>query len=796
MHQMSHAGRFALTLAAAIVLAIPVGGAIAPVAEASSCVDGWQPMPIDPALLGAGPVGAASLGGAPAWFTGRRNSLAVIGRWDGATWRPVSSPWTIDSGLSSVSTTSATSAWTVGYRRLYLPRAISAHWNGTAWKEVAVPHPGGRMVTLTDVAAIGPKRALAVGYRLIGGQLKALALGRSTSGWTNISPDFGPTAESGLTAVTRGPGGRLWAVGWHADTGTAAPWIGWWDGTVWVETPAADPGAGLAYLNDIDVHAASDAYAVGYLERDDGSGYTPILQHWDGLAWAVVSTPWDATASIVLTTVAVGLDGTLIIGGQEMSNPDPMSVVATFDGAVWHTTPAGDLSSWTNDMARLTAGAFAVGQFGSDGGALATCADETTGKPSVGPDDGPDGESQGPGATPHEDAALVRATGAGRDEVGAPTLLDGYVARDMTVAAGLKMKTRSWSGLAADFNNDGWTDLFINPHFDGVPKLELGSETGFAPMPTNYTLTDRYSCTTADVTGEGKLDIFCPIGRRQGTALGGHEFMVNVEDGGTPSTAEFGLLDITGRGRASAFVHLESDLMPALFVANWPFRIDGLPSFNRFYRGVDGTHYVPAPEAGLDRSEGGQCVVAANVDADADDELLVCATEASGGLAAGARLYDWDGTGFVDRTIELGLAPMGDVDIEVADFDGDTLPDIAQLSGSRLRISLGTAEGGFTNVFELGITKSVKMAVGDVNADSRPDIYVSRHAGNNDHHLMLVNGGDGRSFESVAIPEAHSGSADDVLALDYDNNGLTDFFTLNGFLEPGPVKLIAFFPAD
>ncbi len=80
--------------------------------------------------------------------------------------------------------------------------------------------------------------------------------------------------------------------------------------------------------------------------------------------------------------------------------------------------------------------------------------------------------------------------------------------------------------------------------------------------------------------------------------------------------------------------------------------------------------------------------------------------------------------------------------------------------------------------------------------DARPDIYVARRQLGNGAHLMLVNGGDGTSFTNIEIPQPGFGNPDDVLALDYDHNGLTDFLTLNGLGAPGPLRLTAFFRAD
>lgn len=754
-------------------------------------------MAIDANLANGIPTGSAAVGGNPAWLVGRSESLASVARWDGTAWRRVAAPWTTDAGLTAVSALSSSAAWTVGFRRLIVPRSISARWNGTSWVADEVPHPGGNMATLTDVVALGAKKAFAVGLRLTAGRLEPLALQRLKTGWVNRSPVFGPGTEGGLTAVSRTSDGKIWAAGWRSDGDGPAPWIGVLYQSAWYSIPVADPGPGLGFLTDIELISPAEGWAVGYLERADG-GYAPILQHWDGQAWLSESLPWDAAASVVLTTVAVDSDSVLVVAGQQMTDAGGSAVFATRELGEWRLSAARSdpyPGSWTQSATGLGPGAFVVGHFGASTRAYIAC---ESGAP-----DGPPPTTGRPTGQPeanafHEDLAAGPAAGSG-SESGAfvpAGVLPGFVARDMTEAAGLQMRAMTYSGVVADFNGDTWPDVFINRHGSDVPFYALGGETGFTPASASFQFTDRHLCAAADATGDDEIDLFCTVGRRQGTAMGANEFLVNVgETGGTLAGEQFGLLDITGRGRAAAFVQLASDQLPSLFMTSEPIRIDGLPSFNRFYRNLDGTRFVPAPELGLDSSSGGVCTVAANLDADADDELLVCTSEAAGGLSAGARLYDFDGTRFVDQTRQLGIAPFASMDIEVADFDGDGSPDIAQLRGSRLRVSLASASG-FVNVFELETKKAVAMAVGDVNEDGRPDIYVCREALGNGAHLMLVNRGDGESFSNVEIPQPGSGNADDVLALDYDQNGLTDFLTFNGRFGPGPIKLTAFFPTD
>lgn len=105
-------------------------------------------------------------------------------------------------------------------------------------------------------------------------------------------------------------------------------------------------------------------------------------------------------------------------------------------------------------------------------------------------------------------------------------------------------------------------------------------------------------------------------------------------------------------------------------------------------------------------------------------------------------------------------------------------------------MSRGTPDG-FRRIWEARVSDGVGLAGGDVNGDGLADIYVLRGLMRNKPDLLLVNDGRGRSFHAVRIPQVGSGSADDVIALDHDGNGLMDFLVLNGRKRAGPVKLLA-----
>ena len=372
------------------------------------------------------------------------------------------------------------------------------------------------------------------------------------------------------------------------------------------------------------------------------------------------------------------------------------------------------------------------------------------------------------------------------------------VAYDMTAQAGLAIagltSALTWSGVVADFNDDSYPDVFVNHHYEGVPQLMLNNGDGtFSESDTAWTVRDRHSCDAADINGDHRLDLFCTIGRNKGTSISADELTMAPADGGTWASLQYGVLDGYGRGRNAAFLNLNGDQYPDLFVVNEASRSDAMSTSDRLYRNVGGTDFVSASSWGVDHSMGGQCVASADLDANGYDDLLLCPTEPVGDTPFGLRVFTNDGTTFSDATDTLGFSGVQASDVAIADFDGDGRLDIAVLWPSKVSVFLRRGSA-YQRRMSSSITGGEAIAVGDVSGDARPDIYVSRRTSGNSGHLMLVNDGTGTAFSSMAIPQPGAGVAESVMAIDYDGNGRTDFVTLNGNNVHGPVTLTAFFP--
>jgi hypothetical protein len=251
-----------------------------------------------------------------------------------------------------------------------------------------------------------------------------------------------------------------------------------------------------------------------------------------------------------------------------------------------------------------------------------------------------------------------------------------------------------------------------------------------------------------------------------------------------------GLTDPYGRGRDSTFLDVNHDPYPDLFVGNAQSKPGENPSPNRLFMNMGGTLFLEDTKSALHEEIGATCAQAADFDNDGWEDLLLCPHRNEGGL----HLYRNDGEGgFADVSSSVGL---GDIDATalLVDLDVDGQLDLVALIPDQLTVLLQRG-GVFTEAFSRPVTEGNRVAAGDVNGDSVPDLYVQQGVYvPNPPDLMLLNNGSATDFTETPIPQTDQGRADDVTPIDYDRNGLTDFIVTNGAGQyEGPIQLIAFY---
>lgn len=225
-------------------------------------------------------------------------------RWDGNVWQ-LSSPGDegIYDGFGSVAARSPSDVWAVGSRYDALPfpqHTLVKHWDGSAWHSItstdAMTASNGGSIMLGVAASSNANSVWAVGAFNTNGNLvdDYTLIEQCTTSCIRVPSPNGNYTPNTLNAVAVLSDNEAWAVGYYShlsgSTYERNPAVQHWDGTSWTTSSFPIPGDGVdAFLNGVDVYSSNDVWAVGSWYDDTTYRYEPLVGHWNGQAWSIVT---------------------------------------------------------------------------------------------------------------------------------------------------------------------------------------------------------------------------------------------------------------------------------------------------------------------------------------------------------------------------------------------------------------------------------------------------------------------------------------------------------------------------
>ncbi|HEV2242303.1 MAG TPA: alkaline phosphatase family protein [Streptosporangiaceae bacterium] len=261
---------------------------------------------------------------------------------------------TNDNSLGAVAGSSPHDVWAVGD---FLPDAknsnqdatltFAEHYNGVTWSVVRTPNLGPNFASFYGVAAKGG-RAWAVGERLNADyQDRALIEVWNGARWTiadNPQPGSVRDMLFGASAVSPSD---VWVVGdREGGNGLFETLAEHWNGRRWSVVPTPDPGSTGNHLYAVDAVARDDVWAVGQRLGTQAPDQ-PLVEHWNGHRWSVVSTPVSTVSSVMLEGVAVN-GGQVWVDGESDSPDGGRPIIEHFQNGHWSVADLSGVGSiWT-----------------------------------------------------------------------------------------------------------------------------------------------------------------------------------------------------------------------------------------------------------------------------------------------------------------------------------------------------------------------------------------------------------------------------------------------------------------
>jgi hypothetical protein len=338
----------------------------------------------------------------------------------------------------------------------------------------------------------------------------------------------------------------------------------------------------------------------------------------------------------------------------------------------------------------------------------------------------------------------------------------------------------------ADFNNDGWLDLFVGMNGKSPNKLYLGSAGGtFKDVAADVGIadtTDTRGLACGDFDGDGHVDLYVAFTKRSGAS----NKLYRNEGNGRHFTdvAAAWAVNLSGmESRQVAFVDYDNDGRPDLFVAE-------RDAPNNLFHNEGSRFRSVAKDLGVDDPR--KTVGAVWFDFNQDGRLDLFVANQDGDANG---LWRNDGARFTDVARELamdGTAPgrLGSNGPSVVDFNNDGLLDLFVAGYGRNVLYHNEGKGRFVDVAEkMGVAggdRATPSAWGDYDNDGRPDLYVSSYIDKpvNERDFFFHNAGAAFVDVTPDLFRTH-GATHGVQFADFNKDGAVDLALCNNNPQGG-----------
>jgi hypothetical protein len=280
--------------------------------------------------------GAGTRSAAKGAYSGRAYNSSLVSLAPCPAWTavPSANSGAGDNVLNSVSASSATDIWAVGYDGSGSnAKTLVTRWDGKSWQVVPSPNPQSGNNFLEAVAAIAPNNVWAVGLWSTRDDSGSFILNWTGQEWKESRlPDLNPQTQ--LYTISARSANDIWAVGSLYDPGRKREGVVTlhYNGVDWQVVPTRTGNYSDALYGVVAI-APNDAWAVGYI-----GGGGAITMHWNGTEWGANNPPSRNGRQYVLSAVtATAANDVWAVGYSRahQANSKPTLLINHWNGSFW-----------------------------------------------------------------------------------------------------------------------------------------------------------------------------------------------------------------------------------------------------------------------------------------------------------------------------------------------------------------------------------------------------------------------------------------------------------------------------
>lgn len=221
-------------------------------------------------------------------------------------------------------------------------RVTAAPDCGRAWRMVPSPNVGSGNNELYALAVLSANDIWAAGRYSTAAGYFTLTMHWDGSIWSVVpSPNVG-TKFNQLGALAAVSPGDIWAVGsWSNDNLVNQTLIQHWDGTAWSVVTSPVAAGTSAFLYGAAALSANDVWAVGYTNIGVTAQLT-LVEHWDGSAWSTVISPSPSANRDILWAVSAVSANDVWAAGNSYDGTNFRTLIEHWNGTEWSAVPSAN----------------------------------------------------------------------------------------------------------------------------------------------------------------------------------------------------------------------------------------------------------------------------------------------------------------------------------------------------------------------------------------------------------------------------------------------------------------------